>query len=247
MAMGLLNSRKLDLLKFINSLDLKINNLELLNIALTHSSYIKESFRGKLEDNQRLEFFGDAVLKLFISEYLMKKYPKYTEGELSNLRAFVVSEKVLSKIAKNISLQKYMLLGKNEKKAPPESIASDALEALLAVIYYDCGHNSAKDFILNNWIEYIELADKSKEKENFKAVLQEYSQANKLGLPVYKTISEIGPDHNKEFEVCVFLNENELARGWGKTKKEASQEAAKNTLVILEKKNKYKISIKNEK
>ena len=225
--------RDKELVSLSNHLGFRFKDLKLLNIALTHGSYIKESNRKELVDNQRLEFFGDAVLKLFVSDYLMKRYPSYSEGQLSNLRAVVVSEKVLANVAEKLNLQKYLLLGKNEKKSLPVSVLADAVEALLAVIYYQCGLKNTQEFILEYWLEYIEMADKSKEKDNYKAVLQEYTQGSKLGLPAYKTLSEVGPDHNKEFEVGVFLNNNELARGKGKTKKDGSQDAAKNALIIL--------------
>ncbi len=232
------DDRKKELVMFSNSLGLNIKDLKLLNMALTHGSYVKENFKKKLYDNERLEFFGDAVLKLYISEYLMNKYSDYSEGQLSKLRAFVVSEKVLALVAGKLNLKKYILMGKNEKKSLPVSIIADSVEALLAVIYYESGAKKAREFILNNWIEYINLADKDYEKDNFKAVLQEYSQGKKLGLPAYKTISEYGPDHSKEFEVAVFLSDNELAKGHGKTKKEASQQAAKNAIAFLKKNDK---------
>lgn len=224
-----MKAREKELIHFLNALDLNIKNLSLLNKALTHSSYVKRAS----ENNEQLEFFGDAVLKLYISEYLMEKYPQYDEGTLSSLRACIVSEKVLSKIATSLNLKKYLLLGKNERKHLPNSILADALEALLAVIYYECGESTVKQFILSNWLKHIESADRSKEKDNYKAILQEYSQSKGLGLPVYKTISETGPDHNKKFEINVYLNDNELARGTGKTKKEASQEAAKYAMKCL--------------
>lgn len=225
--------RKKELTKFVDSLGLGINDLQLLNTALTHGSYLKEHVSHDLRDNERLEFFGDAVLKLCVSEYLMNKYPNYTEGELSNLRAYVVSEKVLTKVAGRLNLKKYVLLGQSERKSIPNSILADSVESFLAVIYYECGLNKTKEFILKNWSDFIELADRNKEKENFKAVLQEYTQGNKLGLPIYKTLSEIGPDHKKEFEVGVYIDNNEFAKGKGKTKKDASQNAAKNALVHL--------------
>ncbi len=228
-------SRYLELSAFTASIGIKINNLKLLDKALTHGSFLKDKKTQVVSDNERLEFFGDAVLKLFVSEYLMNRYTNYSEGQLSKLRAFVVSEKVLTKIAASINLNKYILLGKNEKKSMPVSILADALEALLAVIYYDCGFERAKEFVLKHWLEYIEEADKSSEKDNYKAVLQEVLQGNKQELPLYKTLSESGPDHSKKFEVGVFLSSKKLAVGIGKTKKEAGQEAAKNALMILEK------------
>lgn len=227
------SNRKINLIRFAKDSGINITDYDLLNIALTHGSYIKEKNVKNLSNNERLEFFGDAVLKLCISEYLMNNYPNYAEGELSNLRAFVVSENVLAKVANKLNIKKYLLLGKSERKAPTNSIISDALEAILAVIYYKCGIRATSDFILKHWLELIDKADKDKEKENFKAVIQEYTQSKQLGLPIYKTISELGPDHKKEFEVAVYLNDHELAKGKGKTKKSASQEAAKRALVNL--------------
>ena len=227
------DDRKKELVLFASLLGLSIRDYALLNMALTHGSYVKGSSKNKLADNERLEFFGDAVLKLFISEYLMSKYIDYSEGQLSKLRAYVVSEKVLSKVAIKLNLKKYILVGKNEKKSLPPSILADTVEAVLAVIYYDCGVEKAREFVLKHWKGHIEEADKNTEKDNFKAVLQEYLQGNKQGLPMYKTISESGPDHNKQFEVGVFLNNNEIANGMGKTKKDASQDAAKNALRVL--------------
>lgn len=232
--------RKKDLLMFSSSLGLNIKDLKPLDMALTHGSFVKENLKKTVVDNERLEFFGDAVLKLYISEYIMNKYPAYSEGQLSKLRAFVVSEKVLGNIANKINVKKYLQTGKNEKKSMPISILADSVEALLAVIYYECGAKKAKDFILSHWLEHIDLADKDQEKDNFKAALQEYTQGRKLGLPVYRTITELGPDHNKEFEVVVVLNNNELAKGKGKTKKEASQSAAKNAVSFLKKSEKEK-------
>lgn len=226
-------NRILQLKSFIQNLSLPVKNLVLLNQSLTHGSYVKESSGEALNDNERLEFFGDAVLKLYISEYLMDKYVSYSEGQLSNIRAFVVSEKTLLKIANEVKIKDFILVGKNEKKSLPTSILADSLEAMLAVIYFDCGPIAAKDFILKYWIKHIIEADKSKDKENFKASLQEYTQANKLGLPEYKTVLEKGPDHNKFFEIAVCFNNKVYANGSGKTKKEASQDAARKALRII--------------
>ncbi len=229
-------NRKKDLENFLRALKLNISDLELLNQALTHSSYVKEKNIKSLEDNERLEFFGDAILKFVISELLIRDYDDYDEGKLSKLRAYVISEKVLSKIAAELNMKRYILTGRNESKSLPVSILADALEAFLAVIYYDCGITVVRKFILEYFNEFIEIAGQNTEIDNFKALLQEYTQRYKLGLPVYKTISEIGPEHNKEFEVMVLLNDNKLALGKGKSKKEASQAAAKNALKIISKK-----------
>lgn len=235
MEMHLSVERKKNLVCLFKGLKLSIRDLTLLDRALTHSSYIKENNKKNIEDNERLEFFGDAVLKLIISEYLMRAYPEYSEGELSKLRAFVISEKVLGKVADRIDLKRYILAGKNEKKSIPVSILADSLEALIAVIYYDCGIDSTRKFTYEHFKEFIELAGKNTEIDNYKAILQEYTQKYNLGLPSYETISERGPEHNKEFEVVVLLNNNKLAKGKGKSKKEASQCAAKNALEVVNK------------
>ena len=227
--------RKKDLVSLLKCLKLNIKDLTLLDTAFRHSSYLKENKKSKTENNERLEFFGDAVLKLVISEYLMKDYPDYSEGELSKLRAFVVSEKVLTQVAGRLDLKKYILVGKNEKRSMPVSILADSLEAILAVIYYDCGIDITRKFIYEYFKEFMELAGKNTEIDNYKAILQEYTQKYNLGLPLYKTVSETGPEHNKEFEVVVVLNNNKLAQGKGKSKKEASQVAAKNALEAINK------------
>ena len=235
MGADLTTDRKNHLLSFLKSLKLPVKDLSLLNKSFIHSSFLKENNKKNLEDNERLEFFGDAVLKLIISEYLMKNYPEYSEGELSKLRAFVVSEKVLAKVATKLDLKKYVLVGKNEKKLIPVSILADSVEAFIAVVYYDCGIDTASKFIYEHFNEFIKLAGENTEIDNYKAILQEYTQKYNLGLPLYKTISESGPEHNKEFEVMVFLNDNKLAQGKGKTKKEASQCAAKKALEVINK------------
>lgn len=233
MDIQLTQNRKKDLLSLLKSLKLNIRDFALLDRALTHSSCPKKNNNKHIEDNERLEFFGDAVLKLAISEYLMRDYPEYFEGDLSKLRAFVVSEKVLAKIAGKLNLKKYVLVGKNEKRALPLSILADSLEALLAVIYYECGIDIVKSFVYEHFKEFIKLAGENIEIDNYKAILQEHTQKYNLGLPLYKTISELGPEHNKEFEVAVILNNHELARGRGKSKKEASQCAAKKAIEVV--------------
>ena len=227
--------RKNHLLGFLKSLKLPVKDLPLLDKSLTHSSFVKENNKKSLEDNERLEFFGDAVLKLIVSEYLMENYSEYSEGELSKLRAFVVSEKVLGNVANKLAIKKYILTGKNEKKSMPVSILADSVEALIAVIYYECGIDIARKFIYEHFKEFIQLAGENTEIDNYKAVLQEYTQKHQLGLPTYKTLSEVGPEHNKEFEVIVLLNNNKLAQGKGKSKKEASQSAAKKALEAINK------------
>ena len=223
-------ARKKELFNFLHSIKLHLNDYVLLNTALTHSSFIKDQAYSKNQCNERLEFFGDAVLKLIISEYLMENFPAFNEGELSKFRAYLVSDRVLSEIAIKLGVKKYILIGKNERRSTPKSILPDCLEAILAVIYYECGLKKVRDFIICNFKDYLNLASINASFYNYKAILQEYTQDKKLGLPDYKTINESGPEHNKEFEVAVVLNDNILATGKGMSKKEASQDAAKNAL-----------------
>lgn len=225
--------RKKELQVFTKTLNVNIKDFKSLDMALTHGSYLKEKNLSLQGNNERLEFFGDAVLKLFISEYLMEHYPSFSEGRLSKLRAFVVSERVLIEVANKTGLKKHIQLGKNEKKTFPKSILADTFEALLAVIYYDCGVHEVRKFIIKYFADIIKSADSEQDIENYKAILQEYTQEKKLGLPLYKTVLESGPDHKKIFEVEVCLNNKKLASGKGDSKKEASQSAAKNALLII--------------
>ena len=233
MSKQLSNLRNKELASLLKKLGLNIKNLDLLNLSLTHGSYLKDNPKLSLSDNERLEFFGDAVLKLYISEYLMEMFPDEQEGKLSKLRAYVVSDKILAKVALKLNLAKYILMGKSERKSMPLSILADSLEALLAVIYYECTSNVVRKFVVSNFSEHVTSISRSEHFENYKAMLQEYTQKYKYGLPAYKIISERGPEHNKEFEVAVYLDKRKLSTGLGMSKKEASQVAAKKALSVL--------------
>ena len=229
----LASRRNENLQTLVKSLGVDIDHLETLNTALTHNSFNKKKkeciVNVNVSEFQRLEFFGDSILKFVMSEFLMTKCKNLHQGDLSKFCAYLVSEKVLAKIGKELNLEKYILAGKSEKKSLPTSIVADTLEAILAVIYYQCGLDKTRKFVLKHWIKYMDMggASPSFEFENYKAILQEYTQGKQRGIPLYKTINEQGPDHNKVFEIAVILNNIELARGEGKSKKEASQDAAK--------------------
>lgn len=201
-------------------------NKHYLTQALTHSSYANEKKLGKLGCNERLEFLGDAVLELISSDFLYKKFPQIPEGELTKKRASLVCEPSLAYCAREFGLPEFLLLGKGENMTGGrnrDSIVSDATEALLGAIYLDGGFSNAKKFVLNfilNDIEHKQLFYDSK------TILQEMVQAKYKETLVYELIKEEGPDHNKSFEVCVKIGDEEIGRGLGRTKKAAEQVAA---------------------
>lgn len=201
-------------------------NKHYLTQALTHSSYANEKKLGKLGSNERLEFLGDAVLELISSDYLYARFTQIPEGELTKKRASLVCEPSLAYCAREFGLPQFLLLGKGEDMTGGrnrDSIVSDATEALLGAIYLDGGFANAKEFVLNfilNDIEHKQLFYDSK------TILQEMVQAKYKETLVYELIKEEGPDHNKSFEVCVKIGDEEIGRGLGRTKKAAEQVAA---------------------
>ena len=212
----------------------------LLSQALTHSSYANEKRLNKEKNNERLEFLGDAVLELVISEYVFQEYKELPEGDLTKLRASIVCEPTLSACARDLNLGEYLLLGKGEDGSggrERNSILSDALEAMIGAIYLDGGFTNAKEFI------YTFILSQVKNKELFfdsKTILQEIVQINNNQKIRYKLISEEGPDHNKTFTIAVFIGNDEIGCGVGRTKKAAEQEAAYQAIQKLQKKNDVK-------
>lgn len=194
----------------------------LLKNAITHTSYTFET-KGRNKDNERLEFLGDAVLELIVSEYLFCNYKNETEGSMTKTRASVVCEKSLFEIAKKLNLGDFLFLGKSEKntggnKRP--SILSDAIEAIIGAIYLDSGFEEAKKFIIFNLEQTIkENIGKGNVNEDYKTALQEKLQQKGEVLIEYKIIGESGPDHDKEFTAQVLLNKKILAIRKGKNKK----------------------------
>jgi ribonuclease-3 len=200
----------------------------LLEQALRHASWCNEHTTERLEDNERLEFLGDAVLDLIVGHKLMTRYPQLREGQLSVTRAQVVSEAGLSEVAGQLGLGEWLVLGKGEERSggrTKASILADAFEAMLAAFYLDGGFATAWEIVerlLAKRIENVEF----KGFYDFKTRLQETAQARLKATPTYSVVQEIGPDHDKRFVVAVTLGADEWGRAVGKSKKEAEQMAA---------------------
>ena len=215
---------------------IQIDNPVFFRQALTHPSYTKENNLPYLENYERLEFLGDAVLKLASSDILLKKFPDYQEGDLSKIRSIVVSDSTLFKIASDIGLCDLIILAKHEAKhglSHIESVCACAFEAVLGAYYLDGKFDRLLPFLENILMPYIIDVDKNFEKFNAKALLQEYTQSLTRETPEYKLIAETGPDHNKTFTVEVSYSGKNIAQGQGKTKKEAEQNAAYQACKIL--------------
>lgn len=212
----------------------KDNNI--LIRALTHSSFANEHKKMNIQYNERLEFLGDSVLNIIVSDYIYNKYPEHLEGDLTKLRATVVCEPVLANAAKKLELGKYLLLGKGEEATGGReraSILADAFEALIAAIYIDGGLSNARKFVLDSLSNYIEKAVKGQLFLDYKTQLQEIVQREGNDKINYIVVKEEGPDHNKTFHIEVNINEKIIGKGIGKNKKEAEQSAAKDALLKL--------------
>ncbi len=215
---------------------IKIDNPQNFKRALTHPSYTQENNLDFVECYERLEFLGDAVLKLSVSDILFEKFPDFPEGEMSKIRSIVVSDATLFNLAQKIGLPELLIIGKHEEKQgcrKLESICACAFEAILGAYYLDGKFLEVKDFIKKNLNPYIEDVHKNGAKYNAKAILQEYTQGLTKETPKYIVVEELGPEHNKIFVIDVSYQDKILARGEGKTKKEAEQHAAYEACKVL--------------
>lgn len=214
----------------------RFKNKGLLNAALTHKSYAFEQSKHLPEWNERLEFFGDSVLGLVISEYLFKRFKNSQEGELSKLKAHVVCTDTLKKNALRLHIGDYLLLGKGEKKMGgrlQSSNLSGVLEAVIGAVYLDRDIKAAKKFILETFKADLTDLHKNKDIKDYKSAFQEKSLKVFGQIPFYELISQEGPEHKKEFVVGVKVNGQTYGRGWGYSKKNAAQMAAKEALEKL--------------
>jgi ribonuclease III len=212
-----------------NELGYEFKDIGLLREALQHSSYVNEQSDPDLQDNERLEFLGDAVLDLVITHILMNHFLQTREGELSRMRAAIVNESQLAAVAQKLNLGQYLLLGKGEALSRGEeksSILADALEAVIAAAYLDGGLKNAFDVIERQFSRVISQVGERLAAEDFKSRLQELVQVRFKTIPHYTVIAESGPDHDKTFEVSLSIGTSLTTHGTGKSKKAAEQAAA---------------------
>lgn len=223
------DSSELKLYDFIKSLGFAEFSKELVLIAFTHSSYTKEFSLPAEKCYERLEFLGDAVLKMATTEYLYEAYPDKSEGELTKIRAIIVSDEILHKVAQNICIEPYINVSSAERKVGGqklESIQACVMEALFGALYKSSDKKLLNEFIIKNLKQIIEDIVSNKTIYNAKALLQEYTQAKTRELPQYHLVEETGKAHEKTFTVSVFYKDKCLATASAKTKKQAQQEAA---------------------
>jgi len=222
-----------DFLSFEKKINYNFKNKNLLKEALTHRSYINENPDWGVPHNERLEFLGDAVLELVVTEILFLKYPKMSEGELTSIRAALVNYQMLAEVAKTINLGEVILLSKGEAKdtgRAREVILANALEALLGALYLDSGYKIAKDFVRKTILPRLSKVMSEELYKDPKSYLQEITQERMKLTPVYEILSETGPDHAKVFESGVYFGKKLIAVGRGFSKQEAEVEAAKKAL-----------------
>ena len=206
----------------------RFNNISLLQNALTHSSYANERWHNSLLSNERLEFLGDAILGMTVAKYLYQNFPDRPEGELTRMRADMVCEQTLAKVAARIELGKHLLLGNGEEQGggrKRNSILADAVESVIAACFLDGGMEAAQQFI--DQFILVEVPVRQLHNADYKTALQELVQQKKNQVLTYTLVGESGPDHDKKFDVEVKLNGNVIGTGSGSSKKRAEQDAAR--------------------
>ncbi len=216
-------------------LGVEFKNKDLLTQAFVHRSYLNENPKLGLEQNERLEFLGDAVLELIITEYLYKEYPDKAEGELTNWRASLVNAKMLTSVAEELGFNDFLLLSRGEIKEVGKArqyILANTFEAFIGATYLDLGYDTVEKFIKKYLLTKLPNIIENKLYQDAKSHFQEEAQ-DKAGItPAYKVIKEWGPDHKKKFTVAVFLGEDLIAEGEGYSKQEAEEEAARAALIV---------------
>ncbi len=226
----------MDLHKLETTIKYEFKNKDLLKEALTHRSYLNENPKWHYPHNERLEFLGDAVLELTVTERLYQKYPTYAEGQLTTFRAALVNYQMLADISKEFDLEKFVLLSHGEAKdigRARDVILANAIEALIGAIYLDGRYKQAQEFVDCFVIPRINEVIERGLYKDAKSLLQERTQADMKLTPVYKVLEEEGPDHRKIFTVGVYLGDKLIATGHGPAKQDAELEAAKKALENL--------------
>lgn len=222
-----------DLKKLEKTIGVQFRNRRLLLEALSHRSFLNEHPEENLQSNERLEFLGDAVLELVVSQFLFEKFPHLPEGELTSLRSKLVCTKSLAAIAKRLNLGDYLLLSRGEEKAngaTNETLLANALEAVIGALYKDQGSDQVKQFINQHLLTQSEAILSRQSLIDFKSKFQEIAQEKFKITPIYQVAKSFGPDHDKIFIVKVLVGKKEWGKGQGKNKQEAEQEAAATAL-----------------
>ena len=217
-----------------NAIGYRFRNISLLQNALTHSSFANERWHNSLLSNERLEFLGDSVLGMLVADYLYRSFPNRPEGELTRMRADMVCEQTLAKVAGRINLGKHLLLGNGEEQGggrTRNSILADAVESVIAASYLDGGMEAAQRFI--EQFILVEVPVKKLHNADYKTALQELVQQKKNQVLSYAMVGQSGPDHDKKFDVEVSLNGRVVGKGTGSSKKRAEQAAAKDAMEHL--------------
>ncbi len=225
----------IDFSQFEKKTKIIFNDKKLLEQAFIHRSYINENNGSNLSHNERLEFLGDAVLELIITEYLYAKYPDHNEGDLTAFRSALVNAIIVGEVALSLGMNEYLLLSKGEAKDIGKArgyILANTYEAYVGAVYLDRGYDTAKDFIAKTLFNKIEKIVEKKLWRDPKSLVQEKSQEYLNVTPSYKVLSEVGPDHDKHFTIGIFFGNELIAEGKGKSKQEAEQASAQKALEV---------------
>lgn len=215
----------------------KFKNQKLFDQAFTHRSYLNEA-REKVASNERLEFLGDSILSFVVSNHLFREYPHFEEGTLTNLRSLLVNTKSIAESAKELQFGTMLKLSKGEedsKGRQNQSLLADSFEAFIGALFMDQGYDAVENFIQNTIIKKAKALAVKRTLKDPKSLLQEYVQSNKQKSPLYTVIKEEGPAHAKTFTIGVYVGENQLGTGIGKSKQEAEEHAAEAALEKVEK------------
>lgn len=225
----------IDFSGFEKKTNIFFKNKTLLEQAFIHRSYINENSGSKLSHNERLEFLGDAVLELVVTDHLYKEYPNNDEGDLTAYRSSLVNANIIGEVALMLGMNEYLLLSKGEAKDVGKArsyILANTYEAYVGALYLDLGYDAASKFISDTLFGKLKMIVEKKLWRDSKSLVQEKSQEYLNVTPSYKVVGESGPDHDKSFTVGIFFGEEKIATGKGKSKQEAEQEAARNALEI---------------
>ena len=227
--------KAVDFSLFEKKITVSFKDQNLLKQAFTHRSYINENPGVKLSHNERLEFLGDAVLELIVTDFLYKKYPNYTEGELTAMRSALVNAIIISEVAAGLGMNDYLLLSKGEAKDNGKArqyILANTYEALVGAMYLDRGYDAVNQFISKTLLPKTDEIANKKLWRDAKSLVQEKAQEFVSVTPAYRVLSQSGPDHDKHFTVGIYFGSSCIAEGKGKSKQEAEQEAALAALKI---------------